>query len=118
EGGWIINGRKTFTTMAPALEFFILSARIDAPGEEKPVIGTFMLRPGDAGMRVVETWDSLGMRATGSHDLVLENVRIAGDRMMGRRTLGQPDPRGAASQAWFALGVASTTVGVATAARD
>lgn len=118
EGGWIINGRKTFTTMAPALEFFILSARIDASGEERPIIGTFMLRPGDEGMSVVETWDSLGMRGTGSHDLLLEDVRIPGGRMMGRRTLGQPDPRGAASQAWFALGVASTTVGVATAARD
>ena len=118
EGGWVINGRKTFTTMAPALEFFILSARIDAPGEEKPVIGTFMLRPGDEGMSVVETWDSLGMRATGSHDLLLHDVRLSPDRLMGRRTLGQPDPRGAASQAWFALGVASTTVGVATAARD
>jgi alkylation response protein AidB-like acyl-CoA dehydrogenase len=69
-------------------------------------------------MRVVETWDSLSMRATGSHDVVLEDVRLPADRLLGRRTLGAADPRGGAGATWFALGVAATTIGVAQAARD
>lgn len=117
EGGWIINGRKTFTTMAPALEYFILSARISST-RNPPEIGTFMLRRGDPGISVAETWDSLGMRATGSHDLALKDVRVPRDRLMVRRVAGQPDPRGGSGQAWFALGVAATTIGVAQAGRD
>jgi alkylation response protein AidB-like acyl-CoA dehydrogenase len=117
EGGWVINGRKTFTTMAPVLEYLILSARISSISD-KPHIGTFMLRRGDPGMRIEETWDSLGMRATGSHDLVLRDVRIPSDRLMVRRVAGTPDPRGGSGQAWFALGVAATTIGVAHAARE
>ncbi len=117
EGGWTINGRKTFTTMAPVLQYIILSARISSTSD-RPEIGTFMVRPTDEGVTVEETWDSLGMRATGSHDLVLTNVRLPGDRLMVRRTHGQPDPRGASGQTWFALGVAATTIGVARAARE
>jgi alkylation response protein AidB-like acyl-CoA dehydrogenase len=118
--GWRIDGRKSFTTMAPALEFFIVSARIDEPeaSSDPPEIGNFTLRPGDVGMSVVETWDSLGMRATGSHDLVLDGVALPVDRLLTRRRAGQADPRGGAGTAWFALGVAATTIGVAQAARD
>jgi alkylation response protein AidB-like acyl-CoA dehydrogenase len=58
------------------------------------------------------------MRSTGSHDVVLDDVELPASRLMTRRTLGAPAPRGNAGGTWFALGVASTTVGVARAARD
>ena len=58
------------------------------------------------------------MRASGSHDLVLEGVRLGEDRFLGYRNRAKPSPRGRASGVWFALGVAATTTGVARAARD
>jgi alkylation response protein AidB-like acyl-CoA dehydrogenase len=118
EGGWHISGRKSFTTLAPILHYFITSARISAAGAAPPEIGTFMVLRDDPGVRIEETWDSLSMRSTGSHDLVLRGARIPEDRLMGRRTVGKPDARGGAGQAWFALGVSATTIGVAQAARD
>jgi alkylation response protein AidB-like acyl-CoA dehydrogenase len=118
EGGWHISGRKSFTTLAPILHYFITSARISAAGAAPPEIGTFMILRDDPGVRIEETWDSLSMRSTGSHDLVLRGARIPEDRLMGRRTVGKPDARGGAGQAWFALGVSATTIGVAQAARD
>lgn len=119
EGGWLLNGRKTFTTMAPLLHYFIVMAAIPAadPGA-KPDVGNFMVYRDDPGFRVEETWDTLGMRSTGSHDIVLENVRLPADRLMTRRQWGTPDPRGGAGAAWFALGVSATSLGVARAARD
>ena len=72
----------------------------------------------DPGIRIDETWDALGMRASGSHDLVLEGVRLGEDRFLGYRNKATPSPRGRASGVWFALGVAATTTGVARAARD
>ncbi len=118
EGGWVVTGRKTFVTLAPALWYFIVLARVDRPAGEPPELVNLMVLRDDAGVRVVETWDALGMRATGSHDLVLEEVRLREDRLVGKRGRGKPDGRGGAGAAWFALGVAATTIGVAQAARD
>ncbi|CAM4127336.1 acyl-CoA dehydrogenase family protein [Bacillus paramycoides] len=69
---WIINGRKTFTTMAPVLDYFIISASIE--GREE--IGEFVIPKNTLGVSIEETWDSVSMRGTASHDLVLQNVEI------------------------------------------
>jgi alkylation response protein AidB-like acyl-CoA dehydrogenase len=118
ESGWTVNGRKTFTTMAPALHYFITLVRVATAEGEPPRVANLMLLRTDPGLRVEETWDSLGMRATGSHDVVLEDVRIPLDRLVtDSRATGQAG-RGASGMAWFALGLAATTIGVARAARD
>lgn len=71
-GGWKINGRKTFTTLAPILDYFVVSASID----ETDQVGNFLVKREIDGVLIDETWDSIGMAATGSHDLVLENVLV------------------------------------------
>ena len=58
------------------------------------------------------------MRSTGSHDFVMDGCQLPMDRLATRRGATQGDPRAAAGMAWFALGVAATTLGVARAARD
>ena len=116
--GWLLNGRKTFTTLAPALHYFIVLAQVPGEGGAPARVGNFMLLRGDAGLRIEETWDSLGMRATGSHDAVFENVRLSSDRLLNVRGAVGPDARGGAGMAWFALGLCAVTIGVASAARD
>ncbi len=116
--GWRLNGRKTFTTLAPVLHYFITLARIEGEGDGPPRIGNFMVLRTDEGLRIDETWDSLGMRATGSHDAVFEDVRLPADRLLNERAAGSADARGGAGMAWFALGLCAVTLGVATAARD
>jgi alkylation response protein AidB-like acyl-CoA dehydrogenase len=118
EGGWVLDGRKTFTTMAPILHYFIVLAGIEVPGDGPPEIGNFVVYRDDPGVRIEPTWDSLGMRATGSDDFVLESCRIPADRLVTRRGAGLPEARAAAGLAWFALGIAATTIGVARAALD
>ncbi len=117
EGGWMLNGRKTWTTMAPALHYFIVLAHLDIPGD-RPVLGNLMVFRDDPGFRIEETWDSLGMRATGSHDAIFEDMFLPADRLLNQREAGRPDRRAAAGSAWFGLGVAAVTLGVAHAARD
>lgn len=118
EAGWTLTGRKTFTTLAPALHYFIVLAQVPGEAGAPPNIANFMVLRGDPGLRVDETWDSLGMRATGSHDAVFEGVRLPHDRLLNRRAAGSADARGGAGMAWFALGLCAVTLGVATAARD
>jgi alkylation response protein AidB-like acyl-CoA dehydrogenase len=104
--------------MAPALHYFIVLAALHGEADERPAVANLLVLRSDPGVRIEQTWDSLGMRATGSHDLVLENVRLPAERLLNRRVVGASDTRGGAGFAWFALGVAATTIGVARAARD
>ena len=78
--GWRINGRKTFTTMSPVLNYFLVKASIE--GEEE--IGLFLIPRETSGLSIEETWDMIAMRGTGSHDLVLENVDIEQDFLVER----------------------------------
>jgi alkylation response protein AidB-like acyl-CoA dehydrogenase len=69
---WIINGRKSFTTMAPVLDYFIVSASLIDTNK----VGNFLIPRSSEGLKIEETWDSIALRGTGSHDLLLDNVSI------------------------------------------
>ncbi|MGJ7909625.1 acyl-CoA dehydrogenase family protein [Neobacillus sp. LXY-1] len=69
---WIINGRKTYTTMSPMLDLFIVSATIHESNE----VVNFLIPRTTQGVEIEETWDSIAMRGTGSHDLILKNVQV------------------------------------------
>ncbi|MGH2350153.1 MAG: acyl-CoA dehydrogenase family protein, partial [Chloroflexota bacterium] len=88
-----IDGRKTYTTMAPALRFMMVSATIE--GAEGPEAGQFLLERGLPGLYVEETWDTVGMRASGSHDLVLAGVRAPAAALLSRRPYTPGDGRAA-----------------------
>jgi len=105
--GWVINGRKTFTTMAPILDYFVVSASID--GTDK--VGNFLIKRSREGVRVEETWDSIAMKATGSHDLVLEGVEVAEDDLVEHLTPGQKPAAG-----WL-LHIPACYLGIAQAAQ-
>ncbi len=110
-GGWEISGRKSFTTIAPVATYFIVLAWI----EEEERRGSFLVRRDQDGVSVAETWDALGMRATGSHDLVLERVRVPEESYIRPRD-SRPAP--GPGRAWGALTLGATYLGVAQAARD
>ncbi|MGW4234055.1 acyl-CoA dehydrogenase family protein [Streptomyces sp. NPDC004980] len=71
--GWSIRGRKRFVTGAEGLSYFLVWAATDEPS---PRIGNFVIPAGSPGIEVVPTWHQLGMRATGSHEVVFTDVEI------------------------------------------
>ncbi len=71
--GWRLTGHKIYSTGLPALKWYSVWARTD---EVEPRLGTFLVPAGLPGAKIVETWDHAGMRASGSHDLILEDVLI------------------------------------------
>ncbi len=112
DGGWEISGRKTFTTLAPVLDYFVVLAAV---GESER--GNFLVERGTPGLSVVETWDVLGMRATGSHDLVLESVIVPEEARIVPPS-DRPPGDGGSGRAWAALLLSAAYLGVARAARD
>lgn len=112
---WIINGHKTFASMSPTLDYFIIPAALqDGSGQ----IARFIVPRSDE-LEIVETWgDSLGMRSTGSHDLLIKDARVPHDHMIGRSDPGAKDPTKSTLNAWFTLTVSAVYLGVAQAALD
>jgi len=116
-GGYRVSGRKYFCTLAPVLRFFLFNARLEGfaqPGLSGTV--TLAAERGSDGMRIVESWDALGMRASGSHDIEFADTFIADECLIGREGAGSED--GMACLPWYALGIAAVYTGVAGAAFD
>lgn len=111
---WIINGRKSFASLSPELDYFILPAALeDGSGH----VARFVV-PSGKHIRIIETWDSLGMRSTGSHDIEIVNARVDNGQMISRGGPDVGDPARATYNAWFALTVSGVYLGVAQAALD
>ncbi|MET0219068.1 MAG: acyl-CoA dehydrogenase family protein [Tardiphaga sp.] len=113
--GWRISGRKVYSTGAPILKWYSVWARTDEPD---PRVGIFLVPAGLPGTTIVETWDHLGLRASGSHDVVFDDVLIPLDHEVDVRhpaEWGTPDVTQSTVQAVL---VGSVYDGVARAARD
>jgi alkylation response protein AidB-like acyl-CoA dehydrogenase len=104
---WVINGRKTFTTMSPVLDYFNVTATVQESGE----IGYFLIPRSTGGVEVVETWDSIAMRGTGSHDLVLNDVKVEEDYLV---EIVDPGKKGVSG--WL-LHIPACYLGIAQAAQ-
>ncbi len=114
-GHWSISGRKRYATGAPGLRWMEVLARTD---EETPRIGSFLVRSDTAGIGIVETWNHLGLRASGSHDVVFDDVTIPLDHAIGLLPIGEWGKPEQAQSAWSTLLVSAVYTGVARAARD
>ena len=81
EGGYRLTGRKQFGSNGPVWSFLGAHA-IDTAAPDGPQIVHAMVARDSDGVTVVETWDTLGMRPTQSHDTVLDGVFVP-DAMVG-----------------------------------
>ena len=116
DGGYRVTARKVFASGAPAGDLFMTMAVYDDP-EGGPTVLHFAI-PFDApGLEIKDTWHTLGMRGTGSHDVVLEGVFVP-DAAIGLRR-----PAGRWSPAWHVVAmhalplIYAVYVGIAEAAR-
>jgi acyl-CoA dehydrogenase len=117
EGGYRINGRKIFSSGAPAGDLLMTSAVYDDPQGGKMVLH-FAVPMKAEGVKILDTWKVMGMRGTGSHDVELANVFIADSGIGGKRPQGKWHPLfHIISMIAFPL-VYSAYFGVAKAARD
>lgn len=117
DGGWRIDGRKHFASLSGAADYYGILCTEELCGGAHDAEDTLYLAvpAGAPGFRVSGTWDPLGMRATVSRDLELDDVRVS-DAL-------QLLPRGAYYQAavhWphMFLTLSPTFLGIARAAFD
>lgn len=117
EGGFRVTGRKAFCSQAPVIDLLSTAAVLENPGDGPEVVGMLAPARGD-GFRVLDTWDTLGMRATASHDVELAGVFVPDSMVLGRRPLGKLDPSLRAAYIHGLPILSAPYWGIAAAARD
>ena len=115
ETGWRLTGRKIYSTGAPILKWYAVWAKTDEPEIR---VGLFLVPAGLPGSRIEETWDHLGLRASGSHDVIFEDVAFPLDYEIDVRKPEEWATPDFTQGILSAILVSSIYDGVARAARD
>lgn len=113
--GWRISGRKIYSTGAPILKWMTVWAKTDEPDVR---VGLFLVPAKSDRISIIETWDHLGLRASGSHDVVFEEVLVPLDHEIDVRPPSAWGPPDVAQSTIQAVLVGAVYDGVARAARD
>ncbi len=117
EGGYLYTGRKVFSSGSPAGHLLLTTGVYDDP-VEGPTVLHFAVNLRGEGVTILDDWNTLGMRGTGSNSILLENVFVPEAGISLRRPKGKWHPFfDVISPIAWPL-VMSAYVGIAEAARD
>lgn len=117
EGGFRVTARKIFTSGAPGGDLLITGAVYDDP-EDGPTVLHFPVPLAAEGVRILDTWRALGMRGTGSHDVLLDGVFVPDAAVAARRPPGRWHPLFHLIALIALPLIYAVYVGIADAARD
>jgi alkylation response protein AidB-like acyl-CoA dehydrogenase len=109
-GHWVLNGAKTFTTHGTVGDVVVVFAVTDKD-KGKHGISAFGIEQGTPGFRPGKKENKMGLRASDTSEVIMEDCRIPKDQMIGKRGAGFVDAMqildgGRISIAALALGMA------------
>ena len=113
EGGYRITGRKAFASMIGVADYCMVMAYPDE--STSPTAAMVLLVPRDAeGRHVAKVWDTLGMRATRSDQMTLDDCWVPDEALIVRSDDIIPFRRFGAN--WFWASYTAVYLGIAVAA--
>ena len=117
-GGWRFHGRKMFGSLGPVWDRLGLHA-MDTSDPSRPMIVHAFVPRDTPGLTVVDTWNAHGMRATESHDTVLDGAFVADENVLCVVPAGPPtDPVLGAMTVWALTLIGNVYVGIAERALE
>lgn len=117
EGGYRFSGRKIFGSGSPAGDLLLTTGVYDDP-VDGPVVLHFGISLRGEGVQILSNWRAMGMRGTGSNDIMIEGVLVPEGGISARRPKGVWAPVFDVITPIIWPLVMSAYVGVAEAARD
>lgn len=81
---WIIHGQKSWITNAGESDLYTVLAVTDPEGRRGANVSAFVVEKSDAGLSFGEPEKKLGIKGSPTRELLLDHVRIPGDRLVGR----------------------------------
>jgi alkylation response protein AidB-like acyl-CoA dehydrogenase len=91
DGDFRVRARKPFGSGSPKGGVLVTSAPYDDPKDGRQVLH-FTVPFTAPGVSLADDWRTLGMRATGSHTIILDNVFVPDDAVALRRPCGRFHP--------------------------
>ena len=82
-GAYILNGAKTFITNASLANFYTIFAKTDPDAGHRGMT-CFVIDRESPGVSVGKKFDKLGQRASDTAEVVLENVEVPADNVIGK----------------------------------
>ncbi len=83
DGGWRVTAHKRFVSGSPGAHVFVTSVSHEGPDGREVL--HFAVPFSEAGVDIVESWNALGMRGTGSHEVKLDGVFVPDEAIVARR---------------------------------
>jgi alkylation response protein AidB-like acyl-CoA dehydrogenase len=113
--GWVLNGSKQFITHGRTGDLVVVMA-VTSRAQGGRGISAFIVEKGTPGLRAGRKEDKLGMRASETSEVILEQCRVSGAQLLGAENHGFID----ALQILDAgrIGIAALAVGLAQGAFD
>ena len=87
---YVINGTKTFISHADVAEVICIAARTDTSVPATKGTGIFIVEKGTPGFSIGKHENKLGIRASSTVEIILEDVRIPAPNILGQEGLGFP----------------------------
>src|SRR3990172_9133111 len=85
--GWTLTGRKMWITSATVADFFTVAAKTD-PAAGFKGIDIFLVEKGMPGLSVGKRIEKMGVRASETSELILDDVRVPGENLLGQQGTG------------------------------
>jgi acyl-CoA dehydrogenase len=117
DGGYRLNGRKIFCSQVPAGDVFSTLFTYEDPERGRRALSMSVPVTAD-GVEILDTWDTLGMRGTGSHDVQMTDVFATDAQVGADRPWGVIDPPLLVIGSHAMPVISGAYLGVAEAARD
>ena len=115
--GFALNGQKIFGTLSPIATLYFTTARMRGDdGTERTTL--VMMGKGTPGVEIKDNWDALGMRASGSGDVVYTDVKLNRGNIIPGEALGSVTPGGLEMAISGNVGLIGCFMGVAEAAAE
>lgn len=83
DGGWVLNGAKTWISNGGVADISIVFAQTD-PARAHKGIAAFLVEKGTPGFSSRDIHGKLGLRASNTAELFVEEVRISDDALLGK----------------------------------
>ena len=113
EGGYLVSGHWNYASGVRHANWFLATSTIERPGREPVARGMFM--PVSDG-QIVDNWQVVGMKGTGSDDFVLDRVFVPDERVVARKWMEQvrarPGQRSVSDPQLGMVGAWAPTAGV------
>ena len=115
---WVLNGTKAWVSHGNEAQVILCMARTDRPDARKGSkgISTFILTPDLPGFHLTKKENKLGLRASPTLQIVLDNCRVPADRLLGDEGKGLTYALGSLDHG--RLGIAAQAIGIARAALE